>query len=502
MTAEVRAEPPPRVWWQAFGVMATVFLVFRLPALLNPGFINSDGAVTGLQARAMLGGEWEPLHWGRDYLTSVDSVMAVPFFAIFGARPETLVTLTVFAQLVLTGLVFSVIARRVGPWAALVMLASCLFMTLGTSIYLFFGVRQWSLCLSMLAVVLIDRGDKRVWLLAVGPIVAFLATFADLFNVQILPGLVLFAVLQVFSYEGWKARLKALGFVVAGLGGGAGAMLGLRVLTHVNTIRAQTSFNLLERNWGYMKQAVPFLMGSKPYGLTATGGAAAIHLPASLSPVHFLAGVVCVVALVSPLVLFFVRRIPWNVRIVGVAGSAFAVTSLTGFLFSHAVEDVWAARLLTPVVVGLPLALVPLGWLFESPGRVLLLMWSYVLTTFIGGWLGWGAGTTNGLPKQTPYGAMTFERAAARALTEQGVHYAMADYWVSYRMSFIADVDLSVVPYNARDDRYAKWRAAFTAAPKVGFVINPEFPFRVQDPRLVSVSGDFGGLGLFVLQQH
>jgi hypothetical protein len=372
-------------------------------------------------------------------------------------------------------------------------------MTLATNIYLFFAVRQWSLCLSMLAVLIIDRAERRPLLLVVGPVVGFLAVFADLFNIQILPAIVLFAVLQVFSQQGWRARLRALAFAIAGVGAGVGALLFLRSVAHVNTIRAQTSFNLLERNWGYLKQAVPFLMGSKPYGLTATAGVRPVELPEGFVVLHAAAAGVCLLALLSPLALFFLRRIPWSVRAAGVAGSAMAVTSISGFLFSHAVEDVWAARLLTPVVLGLPLALLPVAWLVQSPGRLLAGMWSYVLTTLVAGWLGWGAITAQGFPQRLPHGSMEQERRAARALAEQGVHYAMAHYWVSYRLGFIAGDDLIVVPSNANEDRYARWRNEFSAAPKIGFVTSPEFPFMPQDPRLVRVEGDFGELGVFTL---
>jgi hypothetical protein len=39
-------------------LLVVAFVLFRAPALLNPGFINSDGAIAGLQANRMIEGEW------------------------------------------------------------------------------------------------------------------------------------------------------------------------------------------------------------------------------------------------------------------------------------------------------------------------------------------------------------------------------------------------------------------------------------------------------------
>ena len=40
--------------WIPPAVLTALFVLFRVPALLNPGFINSDGAIAGLQASRMV----------------------------------------------------------------------------------------------------------------------------------------------------------------------------------------------------------------------------------------------------------------------------------------------------------------------------------------------------------------------------------------------------------------------------------------------------------------
>ena len=137
--------------WVPPAILTAIFVLFRLPALLNPGFINSDGAIAGLQARRMIQGEWEWMHWARDYLTSIDSAVAAPFFVLFGATPLVLKAVTLLGQLTCTWLAFAIVRRHVEAWTAFVLVLPCVFMTMALNIYLFFDVRQWCLALVLLA---------------------------------------------------------------------------------------------------------------------------------------------------------------------------------------------------------------------------------------------------------------------------------------------------------------------------------------------------------------
>ena len=64
--------------WFPPALLTVLFVLFRVPPLLNAGLINADGAIAGLQARRMLEGEWQWHHWGRDYLISLDMTPTNP----------------------------------------------------------------------------------------------------------------------------------------------------------------------------------------------------------------------------------------------------------------------------------------------------------------------------------------------------------------------------------------------------------------------------------------
>jgi hypothetical protein len=139
-------------FWAALIGIATVFIVFRIPILLNPGFINSDGAITGLQARHMLQGEFQLLHWGRNYLTSIDSLVVAPFFALFGSTVQVLQVVTMLGQLVPVLLVFAITSRLLNIPKALLLSVPSIAVSMATNVYLHYCIRQWCIALVFLSV--------------------------------------------------------------------------------------------------------------------------------------------------------------------------------------------------------------------------------------------------------------------------------------------------------------------------------------------------------------
>ena len=459
-------------------VLSALFVLFRVPALINAGFINSDGAIAGLQARRMLEGEWEWLHWARDYLTSIDSVVAAPFFAVFGATPLVLMLVTLLGQLTCAWLAYAIVARRIGDWPAFVVSLPLVFMTMASNIYLFFDVRQWCLALAMLAFWLIDRAADSAWprvALVVGVVLGFVAMFVDLFAVQLLPGVILFAVLSATDGT-WKlkARLPALVSVIGALGLGVVALKALRTIAHVGTGRAEITTGLIARNWPLLtEQCLPWLIGAKVYALTATGSIAQQPSPTWFVPVQVLGAIIFVLALLSGAVLFFVQRIPWGVRALGAAGAGVAFTCIVGFLTSGTAEDIMGGRLLLPVVLTVPFTLAPLAYL---AGRWLALVLSpYLLTAAIGGWLSYGLFVDGLVPVRTERGLMSEDFAIGEFLRSRGIRYAAADYWIAYRLTFILEEDPIVVP-EASEERYPRWREEFDAASKVAYLVHPSSP--------------------------
>lgn len=462
--------------WFPLAALTAIFVLFRVPVLLNAGLINSDGAIAGLQARAMLGGEWEWAHWGRHYLTSLDSVVAAPFFAIFGATPQVLLSVTLLGQLTFTWLAYAIVSRRVGAWPAFFATLPVAFMTMALNIYVFFDVRQWCVALVLLACWLLDRAPEsarpRV-MLVVGLVVSFGALFVDLFAVQFLPGLILFAVLS--AHDGtskFRASVPRFAAVVGGLGLGFFLLQVMRGVAHLNTGRAGLQWSRVTMNWPLLvDECLPWVLGAKVYALDDWGGTAAVASPGWFVPIQLAGAIVFGGVLLSGAALFFVQRLPWRVRVLGAVGAGMGFTSLFGFLGSSTAQDIYGGRLLLPVIVALPLTLAPLAYLVGDPRRFALVLSPYLLCTAIGGWLSYGPLVQG----PTPRGAMTEERAVGAALRERGIKYAAADYWVAYRLTFIFGEDPIVVP-EASEDRYPRWRTEFEAQAKVAYLFHPSSP--------------------------
>ncbi len=454
--------------------LTALFVLFRLPALLNSGLINADGAIAGLQARRMLEGEWEWHHWGRDYLISIDSVMATPFFALFGSTPLVLMCVTLLGQLTFTWLAYSIVSRRLGPWPGFVATLPLAFMTMALNIYLFFDIRQWCVVVVLLSFWIIDRAAESTrprLMLGLGVVVAFLSLFVDLFAVQFLPGLMLFAILS--AHDGTlkiRASLPRLGSVLLGAGFGFFLLQTLRGMAQLNTSRAYLTKDFISRNWPLLvEQCLPWLIGAKVFAMSAMGGVEVASSPGWLVPVQVAGAIVFGLALISGAALFFVQRIPWRIRVLGAVGAGVACTSLCGFLVSATAEDVMGARLLLPVIVTLPFTLAPLAFLAASAPRFALVLSPYLLTSAIGGWLSYGAMVDGPLPVRTVRGALTEDLALAEFLRARGVRYAAANYWIAYRLSFISNENPIVVPEGS-EDRYPRWRTEFDAQRKVAYL--------------------------------
>jgi hypothetical protein len=49
----------------------------------------------------------------------------------------------------------------------------------------------------------------------------------------------------------------------------------------------------------------------------------------------------------------------------------------------------------------------------------------------------------------------------------------MADYWVSYRLTFLYREAIRVIPIHASEDRYSAYRDAFGHAGRVAYIFDP-----------------------------
>ena len=157
--------------------------------------MNSDAAVVGLQAMHILHGEWSWFLWGAGYQASFDAALVAAAFAVTGPSALTLMAVPLIGHLILVGLVYDVLRRVVGRGSAAV---ACLPLVLapqsinGVALY---APRQWSITVAVLAVWLAARAGGRsapLWLMGSGFVAGF-AVYLDLFTLQMMPAIGVFA---------------------------------------------------------------------------------------------------------------------------------------------------------------------------------------------------------------------------------------------------------------------------------------------------------------------
>jgi hypothetical protein len=141
------------------------------------------------------------------------------------------------------------------------------------------------------------------------------------------------------------------------------------------------------------------------------------------------------------------------------------------FLFSLMVMDAYSMRYLASVVLFSPFALAPLVERLQAK-RAAIALSPYLVVAAIGGWLGYGR-FVDGWRVRIEPGRAEDERMLFASMHERGVTSAMADYWISYRLTFLSHEQLLVVPTHAKEDRYGPYREAFAAAPVVAYFFDP-----------------------------
>jgi hypothetical protein len=503
-TSKTRTRAWTRLSAQAPLLVVTLgFVLFRLPALMNAGYINSDGAVTALQARHMLRGEFAWLRWGRDYLTSTDSLITAPFFAIFGATPLVVMSVTLLGQLTSTWFAFAVLRRRIQPWTAVIAVLPTVFMTMALNIYLFYDVRQWCLAVVACSFWLLDgasSSERPRLRYAVGIFTGICATFVDLFAVQFMPGLALFAILCCFDgRRDWRRWLQRGSVVVAG---GIGGFLFVRMLEQavgMSTNRATWLMSRIPSNLALLRDTcLPWVIGSKVFTIGSNPYPDPWTPPPAYAALQTAGTVVFACVLVFGALSFFIRRIPWEVRRLGVLGSAVATSSLAGFLVTITATDMWGARILAPVILTMPFTVAPIGYLLRN-WRLGVALSPYLLSIALGGWIGYGVFVDGVLPTRTPRGISAEEAQVATMLRNRGVGAATAHFWLAYRLAFIFHENPIVYPLDS-EDLYPPYRRLYDAANLVAYIFHPSQPWIQPQPyeaSLRAAHADFEKINMF-----
>ena len=134
----------------------------------------------------------------------------------------------------------------------------------------------------------------------------------------------------------------------------------------------------------------------------------------------------------------------------------------------------WAMRYLAPLTWMFPFALAPMASRMKVRTLALFLV-PYLASTLVSGWISYGHWVRGAAIVQTARGKGDDERWLGEALRLRGIHQASAQYWLSYRLTFLWQEDPVVVPLGG-GDRYAPYRQRFDAAESVAYIFHPSEP--------------------------
>jgi hypothetical protein len=449
---------------------------FRLPALVNAAATNSDAAIVGLQAMHILRGEWSLFLLGSGYQTSVDSFVAAAFFVVLGATPFALMLSALALHVAATVLAYATLGRHLPKWTAVIASAALVFTGSTIHGYALYPPRQAALTLVFVAVWTIDgaRGRRELARFAAGGAIASLACFADPYALLFTPLLALHAVLAACDgAPPLGLRARRVGAAVAG------SMIGgLPIYALVKSSRSQhgeatLTTHALDHNLRLLvDECLPWAMSTKVYVAQHMMDYAPWTPPRPFVWFQLTAAVIVTVLVATGGALFFLRRIPWEVRRLGLVGFASVPVTIGGFLASVMVMDHFSARYLAAMLLMVPFALAPFAYL--APRRSLAVAIApWLVSAGVAGWVGY-APFVDGLAIRTDYpGTFHDDERLGEMLRARGVHVAVADYWTSYRLSFLYREDPLVVPSHDAQDRYAPHRQQVERATRYAYIVDP-----------------------------
>jgi hypothetical protein len=451
-------------------------VLYRLPPLVNAAGTNSDAAIVGLQAMHVLRGERSWFLYGSGYQTSVDSHVAALFFLPFGPSPLALMLSTFCGHLLLTWLAYATLRRHLPAWTAALATTPLVFTPGPLHTYILYAPRQASLTLAFASVWVLDGagGSRRpLGRLALGMGIAAVACFADPYAMIFVPSIALFALLVgLDALPDARAALRRVGALA---GGGALGAVPYWLLTHsAGATRGQTalSVDVLPHNWKlFTEECLPWLLSLKVYYSKAGMDYGPWVAPKGFAAVQILGALALVLGLLYGGAALRSRRLSWAVRRLGLAGFAMVPVAVGGFLTSLMVMDFFSTRYLASILLFAPFALAPAAASLRRSTFALALA-PYLVSAAVAGWVHYGT-DVDGPSIRTEAGRAEDERALAALLRGRGIRYAMADYWASYRLTFLFGEDPVVVPKNPGEDRYPAYRQAWEAAPFFAYVFDP-----------------------------
>jgi hypothetical protein len=450
-------------------------LAFRLPELLNPGVVNSDSAVVGLQAMHLLRGEWHWFLWGSGYQTTADSVVAAGLFLIFGATPLALMMTALLGHLLATLFTLLTLCRRFSPPIALLLVTPLIASPAPTHTYTLHPPRQTALTLVLAALWLLDgatRAKRETLHFGLGAAIGAFACFADPYALVFTPGLALLAWMS--GFDGGVPRVHLWRrMIAAGVGAVVGAipLVILRLTPQASHGQLMLSQSRLARNWALLLDpCLPWSLGTQV--LHQPVGARDYVLwrpPWAFHLVQWLGASIFAVAFFTALSCIADRKRSWEIRRLGLAAAVTVLVTLGGFLFSVMPIDLYASRYLTSLILVAPLLLAVVADAVR-PLRLLAIVAPMIASFAVSGWLGYEP-FVQGL-RILDAGLERDEAVLLRELERRKIAYATADYWASYRLTFMFQERVTVVPIHEEQDRYAPYRRAFFQTSRYAYIFD------------------------------
>jgi len=476
---------PTRSRWHhvaAALVLVAASYAFRLPPLLNARSTNSDAAIVGLQAMHILRGERSAFLWGSGYQTSVDAWVAAAWFKIAGPTPVALMLSSLTLHVVATLLVFAVLRRRFSPWIAALLTMPFVVSPSSVHSYALYPPRQAALTLAVAALWALSRGDRDRedegdeprswgWLIAGGAL-ATLAIGADPYPLLLLPVAALYALFVAWSAgDSLKPRLLRFGGFALGAAIGLVPFILLRRHPGARGGPMGLTTSMLGHHYDLLlAECLPWALSYKVYFARNVMNYRPWEAPLAFRVLGIVGALLVVWFVLYAFIAPFMRAIPAAVRRLGFAAAVAYPLALVGFLVSVMVMDHFSMRYLVVLTLMLPFAATPFA--YAAGKRLPLFYVPHLLAAAIAGWVGYGPFVRGPLPvRETP--ELKDDYTLFHMLRARGLRYAMADYWASYRLTFLFREEIVVVPTNAAEDRHAPYRRAFDGERVYAYVFDP-----------------------------
>ena len=463
----------------ALAVLVLASYLFRLPPLLNARSTNSDAAVVGLQAMHVLHGEYSAFLWGSGYQTSADAFVAAGFFAILGSTPLALMLSSLTLHVLATAIVFATLRRRFPPWGSFVLTLPLVVSPSSVHTYALYPPRQLSITLAIAALSALHRASSTpirssrgaLWLAASGMIYG-LAISADPYPMVLAPivlgyGIVISLDRSVTGHTNPCLPLFGLGSLL-----GLVPFALLRLTPNAKAGPLGLSTTVISHNWDLLTQeCLPWALSYKVYYAHDVMDYRPWAPPIAIQAIQLTGAIIVAALIVFALVVAFNQTIPRPIRSLGAAGAMACVVTVSAFLVSVMVMDHFSMRYLAMLTLMLPFAAAPAAHVLGAK-RFAVLLAPHLVASSLCGWVGYGPFVHGPLPvSETP--ELRDDYALFTLLRTRGITYAEADYWASYRLTFLFGERIVVVPTNPSEDRYPPYRQSFEVEPLFAYVFDP-----------------------------